>query len=487
MTWTIVILAAALSLTNGDRFDVQFKALENKVETYREEIEANKLEIEVLKSLLDKPRQSRVEACNVVRTIPKSCRDIAKLGVTEPGIFKVDFDGADGLQAIDVYCDFEKRTTTIGRVFEKEMKPCSRPDCFNMRVYQDAPLEQLRALIKGSKYCQQNITVECTRPPTTAKDNKFLTWMDFKRNPNEVKGNFQCNTNENVQYQVIVLDDEDVRYNDVVVLDDLSLLPVANVAFDPRIDPIQKVKVSVGPLRCTYESFDDYILIVSGFMGFSASNLTEAINLKKRKKCQNFHPDFPARIVHATGNLVSDRPIICGGSDDPTGKNVKTDCWMLTLRGWEKTKTQMNQMRALPASVVFQDSLIIAGGYNSRDYMLASTEVMTSTSTLQFPNMKTEAYGHCMVSFNDKIMVIGGFGRNGITAETHIYDSGFKFISDGPSMIHARSGHGCGIFYEPAENDHQLVIVVGSFSANANTAEILDLSVAQGRWRLSKC
>jgi N-acetylneuraminic acid mutarotase len=129
------------------------------------------------------------------------------------------------------------------------------------------------------------------------------------------------------------------------------------------------------------------------------------LTVKGGNMCNNW-PDFPISMRYATGGLVGDTVIICGGHE----------CYSLTS---EKATlvTHMSVWRKYAASIVFNDNTLwVTGGYGGGGgagtvaVYFASTEYVTVTGTMPGPDLPMDLYKHAMVAINSTFsMVIGGY------------------------------------------------------------------------------
>ena len=128
--------------------------------------------------------------------------------------------------------------------------------------------------------------------------------------------------------------------------------------------------------------------------------------------CNNW-PDFPTSLVGATGGLIKDTVIICGGFGS-WWNSSEDECYSLTS---EKTTlvTHMSVGRTDAASIVFNDNAlwVTGGSYNNvvEDVgtRLASTEYVTVTKTMPGSDLPMALSNHAMVAINSTCsMVIGG-------------------------------------------------------------------------------
>ena len=122
--------------------------------------------------------------------------------------------------------------------------------------------------------------------------------------------------------------------------------------------------------------------------------------------CHNW-PDFPKNLKGATGGLIGDTIIICGGFN--IGWDKVDECYSLTS---EKATlvTHMSVRRSTAASIVFNDNALwITGGFNHNVEVLASTEYVTMTKTMSGPDLPIALQSHTMVAINKTFsMIIGG-------------------------------------------------------------------------------
>ena len=118
--------------------------------------------------------------------------------------------------------------------------------------------------------------------------------------------------------------------------------------------------------------------------------------------CNNW-PDFPIGVYGATGGLIGNTVLICGGYD---GSRVD-ECYSLTSQK-RPLVTHMSVARDFAVSIVLNaNTLWVTGGYNV--IFLASTEYITMTGTMPGPDLPMALGYHAMVAINNTCsMVIGG-------------------------------------------------------------------------------
>ena len=120
--------------------------------------------------------------------------------------------------------------------------------------------------------------------------------------------------------------------------------------------------------------------------------------------CKNW-PDYPIEAHGATGGLVGDTVIICGGIDSDW--NYVDECYSLTT---EKVMlvTHMSVPRRGAVSIVINDNALwVTGGYYYE--VLATSEYVTMSKTMPGPDLPIALESHTMVAINKTCsMIIGG-------------------------------------------------------------------------------
>ena len=189
--------------------------------------------------------------------------------------------------------------------------------------------------------------------------------------------------------------------------------------------------------------------------------------------CNNW-PDFPIGVEGATGGLIEDTVIICGGRDDVW--NIFHECYSLTSVK-ATLVTVMSIGRWLAASMVINDNTLwVTGGYNGG--YLASTDYVTATGTMLGPDLPMALCRHVMVAINSTFsMVIGGY--NGYSfASTFFYDHNEEEWIDGPSLMQTRVYHAVGIVTDEVTGEHFTVVTGGYYFGALDSTEILQ----DGEW-----
>ncbi len=163
--------------------------------------------------------------------------------------------------------------------------------------------------------------------------------------------------------------------------------------------------------------------------------------------CQEY-PSYPLFALGATGALIKNLPLICGGHREKPVKGRIDHCYTLTQDS-AKLTARLSIARSNPKSIVINDEkLFLTGGYNeSKGYTryLSITEFVTPGKPTELgPKLPYTVYLHCFLKINESIAMVvagkGGFdGR-----KTLFYDISKNMFSNGPSLSVARNFLSCG-------------------------------------------
>ena len=202
------------------------------------------------------------------------------------------------------------------------------------------------------------------------------------------------------------------------------------------------------------------------------------MTVKGGQKCNNW-PDYPIGVFGATGGVVGNTVIICGGRDT---NYVSDECYSLTS---DKATlvTHMSVQRAYAASIVLNDkTLWVTGGGNDgvNPVRLESTEYVKETGTMFGPDLPMDLYAHAMVAINSTFsVVIGGETASGSsTASTFFYDHNEGEWINGPSLMEERAYFAAGIVTDEVTDEPFLAVTGGQNSEVLNSSEILQ----DGEW-----
>ena len=235
---------------------------------------------------------------------------------------------------------------------------------------------------------------------------------------------------------------------------------------------------------CSFKITASKILVTAGENLDGVQTTSEVVDSTVRgdNMCKNW-PDLPIGITGATGGLIGNTALICGGWHDSPSVD---ECYSLTS---EKATlvTHMSIERFFPACIVLNDNMLwITGGYNSYSHsFLASTEKVTLAGTMPGPELPKTLYEHAMVAINRTVsMVISG--SDAIVIGSHIVYSASTYYynhiegewSNGHSLMQARCRHAAGIVTDEFTNENFVVVTGGYKSGILDSTEFLQ----DGKW-----
>ena len=194
--------------------------------------------------------------------------------------------------------------------------------------------------------------------------------------------------------------------------------------------------------------------------------------LNPKTKYQLLANNVP-RVEFATGGLLQNSPIVCGGRDGQF--KVSQDCVVIG----QQPEMKMIEKRQWAASVVLldQSTLWIVGGTDERYNDLRTTEfIKLGQPSVKGPDLPFTISNHSMIQYDEKSIYIIGGVQNGLTSKkTWIVNpkNGFK-IKKGPALNKRREFHGCS---KMTLNGRTILVVAGGFnSEHLDSVEILDPS-----------
>ena len=203
--------------------------------------------------------------------------------------------------------------------------------------------------------------------------------------------------------------------------------------------------------------------------------------LNPKAKYQLLADNVP-RVGLATGGLLQNSPIVCGGEDD--NYSISGDCVVI---GQPEMEMKMIEKRKFAASVALdQSTLWIVGGWNGCivNNIIDINAIYSSTEFIKFgqpsvkgPDMPFKISGHSMIQYDEKsIYIIGGWQNDSrFSNKTWIVDPTNDFrITEGPSLKKGREFHGCA---KMTLNGRTLLVVAGGYTSGyLDSVEILDPS-----------
>ena len=215
-------------------------------------------------------------------------------------------------------------------------------------------------------------------------------------------------------------------------------------------------------------------------MGLQTTSQILDLTVKADKMCNNW-PDFPIGVDGATGGLIGNTVMICGGY----GVDYFDECYSLTSKK-ATLVTHMSVGRLYTASIVLNDNTLWVtggsppGGYNTGN--LASTEYVTLTGTIIGPDLPMALAHHAMVAINSTCsMVIGGYDEEvEHSASTFYYDRNDGEWITGPILNQGRNRHAAGIVTDEVTDENFVAVTGGRY----NSALYLDSTeiLQDGNW-----
>ena len=176
--------------------------------------------------------------------------------------------------------------------------------------------------------------------------------------------------------------------------------------------------------------------------------------------------DNVPRVDWATGGLLQNSPIVCGGRDKQL--KILQDCVVIGQE-WRffssllnflnlgfalnrflrflRPEIRMIEKKINAASVALdQSTLWIVGGRDEFYNALTSTELIKlGQPSVKGSELPFKISEHSMIQYDEKsIYIIGGYQNGSLSKKTWIVNpkNGFE-IKEGPSLNKARFGHGC--------------------------------------------
>ena len=207
------------------------------------------------------------------------------------------------------------------------------------------------------------------------------------------------------------------------------------------------------------------ILVTTGSNRDGTHTASEIIDLtiKGGNKCENW-PKFPISVSEATGGLIENNVLICGGYD---GRYID-ECYSLSNKK-ATFVTYMSVKRTDAASVVVNDdTLWITGGYDYPN-TLASSEYIKMTGTRSGPDLPMALEGHTILAINSSCsMVIGGMNRDTFDiTSTFYYDNNNDVWTNGPNLNQGRYDHASGMIIDEFTNENFVAVTGGGLGIDS--------------------
>ena len=210
-------------------------------------------------------------------------------------------------------------------------------------------------------------------------------------------------------------------------------------------------------------------LIAIGYDGnpVSTSELID-LSLDDDDQCFNW-VDYPLELDGATGGLLGNTPLICGG--ESFGQYID-ECYSLNGET-SKFVTKMSVKTSGAASIVLNETILwITGGYNG-NVPLASSEYIRLSGSSPGRYLPMTLERHVMIAINTThSMLIGGYASDYLDL-TFYFNHGNQQWIDGPRLIQARWRHAVGIVNDQVTRTNLVIITGGWKGGSLDSTEIL--------------
>ena len=208
----------------------------------------------------------------------------------------------------------------------------------------------------------------------------------------------------------------------------------------------------------------------------------EVIDLMDSTLKNEIYHDERSKRVGATGGLINNQPIICGGFDGPCSN-------FYTVLGQFNNSRQMLEERRYCSSVVLnQTDLWLTGGSSGGSTANKSTELISiDQPPRKGPELPFTISSHSMVLVDPKtIFLIGGSQSSQRSKKTWIIDPSKNFeVKSGPDLNEARVLHSCS---KMKIGEKIYLIVAGGYGVDQcitlDSVEILDTTSLDQGWTL---
>ena len=218
--------------------------------------------------------------------------------------------------------------------------------------------------------------------------------------------------------------------------------------------------------------------------GYQRTSEMIDLAIKSDSSCKNW-AEFPKDLQVATGGVIKETVVICGGIVNTGEFESFDECY--SLNGQVATLiTHMSAKRGLAASLVINGaSLWITGGLSSDTGGLATSEYITLGGSIPGPDMPIPVDLHALVAINKTCSIlIGGRMTGMVTIPTvYYFEHEGKNWSQGPDLIQAREAHAAGLVTDETTYDEFVIVTGGEYNGILlDSTEIL----IDNQWHLGK-
>ena len=222
-------------------------------------------------------------------------------------------------------------------------------------------------------------------------------------------------------------------------------------------------------------------MVVGGYP-WAESKEVEIFNTEDQGQSCTANVQFPVGVDGAIGGAFSDdAPVICGGGNSHL--KATNQCFIQKNDGrFSEAKFALRAKRAWASSVSLPNgTLVVLGGYGQNGILSTMEIIDTINGEVRVPEqtLPQPISGHCSVLLNESFaFIIGGY--NGSESRKTVFlDLQSLETTDGPEMNMTRSSFGCAI-------SKNKVIVAGGYNPSTKTTEYLDLLLTSPSWQPGK-
>ena len=228
--------------------------------------------------------------------------------------------------------------------------------------------------------------------------------------------------------------------------------------------------------------------------GWASRGVCMVVDFLSAKRCASL-AEYPVRTLWATGGVLKEQPLLCGGWNLSHDHQPLSACYIhdYTENIW-RLHAHMTTGRYSHASVTMGDRVWITGGHDKHKTLKSTEYLYSNGSVFHGPDLPHGRQAHCMVDLLDgRVMILGGnTEKNGsggqqseMRNEVLIYDSINQLFTSAPSLMTGRPHHpACALFYSEKHDNRPVVMIVGGSSPGSY--EFLDFTNPSAKWELSK-
>ena len=225
-------------------------------------------------------------------------------------------------------------------------------------------------------------------------------------------------------------------------------------------------------------------LITTGFNSDGYQRTSEMIDLaiKSDSGCKNW-AEFPKDVDSATGGVIKETVVICGGGNIDTGESFD-ECYSLNGKG-ATLIAHMSAKRKHAASLVINGaSLWITGGHSTDTGYLVSSEYIRLEGSIPGPDMPIPVDLHALAAINKTCSLLIGGRTWGVTLPTvYYFEHEGNNWGQGPDLMQARREHAAGIVTDETTYDKFVIVIGGEYNGIIlDSTEIL----IDNQWHLGK-